>query len=124
MQKIYLIGICLVCLLSPKLLIAESWTDLRNSGWEAKPIAPSMVKVVDGDTFYADWNRNNYTESEEKIRLLFVDTPELNQSHKGQDLEFGLPARDFLHGLPRLTGPLILFEAKNNLIKPFTMSST
>ncbi|MGA0375519.1 MAG: thermonuclease family protein [bacterium] len=108
MQKIYLIGICLVCLLSPKLLIAESWTDLRNSGWEAKPIAPSMVKVVDGDTFYADWNRNNYTESEEKIRLLFVDTPELNQSHKGQDLEFGLPARDFLQDRLQ-NGPLQLW---------------
>ncbi len=107
-QKICLIGICLVCLLSPKLLIAESWTDLRNSGWEAKPIAPSMVKVVDGDTFYADWNRNNYTESEEKIRLLFVDTPELNQSHKGQDLEFGLPARDFLQDRLQ-NGPLQLW---------------
>ena len=76
---------CLLCLLSPKLLIAESWTDLCNSSWEAKSIAPSMVKVVDGDTFYVDWNRNKYTESEEKIRLLFVDTSELNQSHKGQD---------------------------------------
>ena len=96
LQKICLIWACLSCLLSPKLLVAESWTDLRNSGWEPKPIVPSVVKVVDGDTFYVDWNRNKYTESEEKIRLLFVDTPELNQSHKGQDLEFGLPARDFL----------------------------
>ena len=58
----------LVCLLSPRLLVAESRTDLRNSGWEARPISPSMVKVVDGDTFYVDWNRNKYTESEEKIR--------------------------------------------------------
>ena len=33
-----LFGICLLCLLSPKLLIAKSWTDLRNSGWEAKPL--------------------------------------------------------------------------------------
>ena len=96
LQKICLIWACLLCLLSPKLLIAESWTDLCNSSWEAKSIAPSMVKVVDGDTFYVDWNRNKYMESEEKIRLLFVDTPELNQSHKGQDLQFGLPARDFL----------------------------
>ena len=96
LQKICLIWACLSCLLSPRLLVAESWTGLRNSGRESKPIAPSMVKVVDGDTFYVDWNRNKYTESEEKIRLLFVDTPELNQSHKGQDLEFGLLARDFL----------------------------
>jgi len=67
-----------------------------------------MVKVVDGGTFYADWNRNNYTESEEKIRLLFVDTPELNQAHKGQDLEFGLPARDFLKDRLQ-SGPLQLW---------------
>lgn len=67
-----------------------------------------MVKVVDGDTFYVDWNRNKYTESEEKIRLLFVDTPELNQSHKGQDLQFGLPTRDFLKGRLQ-NGPLQLW---------------
>ena len=67
-----------------------------------------MVKVVDGDTFYIDWNRNKYTESEEKIRLLFVDTSELNQSHKGQDLEFGLPARDFLKDRLQ-NGPLQLW---------------
>ena len=108
LQKICLIWACLLCLLSPKLLIAESWTDLCNSSWEAKSIAPSMVKVVDGDTFYVDWNRNKYTESEEKIRLLFVDTPELNQSHKGQDLEFGLPARDFLKDRLQ-NGPLQLW---------------
>ena len=108
LQKICLIWACLSCLLSPRLLVAESWTDLRNSGWESKPIAPSMVKVVDGDTFYVDWNRNKYTESEEKIRLLFVDTPELNQSHKGQDLEFGLPARDFLKDRLQ-NGPLQLW---------------
>ena len=67
LQKICLIWVCLVYLLSPRLLVAESWTDWHNSGWEARPIAPSMVKVVDGDTFYVDWNRNKYTKSEEKI---------------------------------------------------------
>ena len=57
-----------------------------------------MVRVVDGDTFYVDWTRNNYTESEEKIQLLFVNTLELSQSHKSQDLQFGLSARNFLKG--------------------------
>jgi endonuclease YncB( thermonuclease family) len=75
---------------------AKSQTDLRKSVWEAKPITPLMVRRVDGETFYVDWNRNNYTESEEKIRLVFVNTLELNQSHKGQDLKFGLPVRYFL----------------------------
>ena len=96
LQKIYLIWACLVCLLSPELLIAKSHTDLSKSVWEAKPITPLMVRGVDGETFYVGWNWNNYTESAEKIRLVFVNTLELNQSHKGQDLKFGLPARDFL----------------------------
>ena len=61
-----------------------------------KAHSPLMVRGVDGETFYVDWNRNNYTESEEKIWLVFVNTLELNQSHKGQDLKFGLPVRDFL----------------------------
>ena len=64
----------------------------------AQIIAPSMVRVVDGDTFYVNWTRNNYTGSEEKIQLLFVNTLELSQSYKSQGLQFGLSARNFLKG--------------------------
>lgn len=89
-------------------LRADPWRDLQRAGWQSKPIPPREVQVIDGDTFYVDWNRNGYTESYEKIRLLFVDTPELQESHKGQDLEFGLPAKEFL--AERLkSGPLKLW---------------
>jgi len=32
----------------------------------------------------------------ERIRLLYVDTPELHESHKGQDVAHGLPAKRFV----------------------------
>ena len=62
------------------------------------------VHVNDGDTFEADLNGNGKLEfPRERVRLLYVDTPELSNSHKGKDTRFGLPARAFLaHSLKRL----------------------
>lgn len=55
------------------------------------------VHVNDGDTFEADLNGNGRLDlPRERVRLLYVDTPELSASHKGKDLRFGLPARAFL----------------------------
>ena len=55
------------------------------------------VHVSDGDTFEADLNHNGRLDfPRERIRLLYVDTPELSPSHKGLDQRFGLPARSFL----------------------------
>ena len=56
-----------------------------------------MLKTIDGDTFEADLNRNGrIAGKQERVRLLYVDTPELNESHKGKDLQYGIPAKDFL----------------------------
>ena len=56
-----------------------------------------MLKTIDGDTFEADLNRNGrIAGKQERVRLLYVDTPELNESHKGKDLLHGIPAKDFL----------------------------
>jgi endonuclease YncB( thermonuclease family) len=68
---------------------------------EAEPrtvrLAAPPHHVNDGDTFEADLNGNGRLEFPgERVRLLYVDAPELHESHKGQDLEHGLPARDFL----------------------------
>lgn len=53
--------------------------------------------INDGDTFEADLNGNGRLEfPRERVRLLYVDTPELAKSHKGKDTRFGLPARAFL----------------------------
>ena len=68
----------------------------------AEPTTPLILnarpaKIYDGDTFLIDINGNGRLEEpEEKVRLLYVDTPELTDSHKGQDPEHGIPARDFL----------------------------
>ena len=48
------------------------------------------VRVIDGDTFDADIDRNGlFSNPEERIRLLCVDTPELSESHKGKDPRHG-----------------------------------
>ncbi len=55
------------------------------------------VKVIDGDTFDVDIDRNGlFSNSEEWIRLLYVDTPELSESYKGKDPRHGLPVKVFL----------------------------
>ena len=50
-----------------------------------------------GDTIDADFNRNGrFSNPQERVRLLYVDTPELKKSHKGKDSKLGLPAKGFL----------------------------
>ena len=51
------------------------------------------VRVIDGEAFDADIDRNGlFSNPEERIRLLYVDTPELTESHKGKDPRHDLPA--------------------------------
>ncbi len=57
----------------------------------------ATIHVLDGDTFDADLNGDGTIDTPaERVRLLYVDTPELHESHKGQDVTHGLPARDAL----------------------------
>ena len=56
-----------------------------------------VAQVLDGDTFDADLDGDGRIQTpRERIRLLFVDTPELSESHKGRDRAHGLPAQRFL----------------------------
>ncbi len=65
--------------------------------WESISLNNIPVRVIDGDTFDADLNGNGrFSKSRERIRLLYVDTPELSSSHKGRDVVFGKPAGEFL----------------------------
>ena len=58
------------------------------------------ITVLDGDTFEADLDGNGKVERpRERVRMLFVDTPELGESHKGQDLAHGIPAREALRAM-------------------------
>ena len=55
------------------------------------------VKVIDEDTFDVDIDLNSlFSNPEERIRLLYVDTPELSESHNWKDPRHGLPAKAFL----------------------------
>jgi hypothetical protein len=46
------------------------------------------AKVID-----AELNHNGkFSNPEERIRLLYLDTLELSKSHKGKDRKFGLPS--------------------------------
>lgn len=54
-------------------------------------------RINDGDTFEADLDGDGkLTFPRERVRLLFVDTPELTGTGRGVDLRHGLPAREFL----------------------------
>ncbi len=66
--------------------------------WTKIPAAFLNKRIIDGDTFDIDLNQNNHFDKKrERIRLLYVDTPELTKSHKGKNLKFGLPAKRFLN---------------------------
>lgn len=79
------------------------------SGFRAIALPHGVLKVWDGDTFDADLNGDGRLElPAERVRLLYVDTPELHASPKGKDLAHGLPARAFLvRALQRR--PLLLY---------------
>ena len=63
------------------------------AGWDAILLKVMLIKIIDGDTFDANLDRNRRTSrKEEQIRLLYVDTPELSDSHKGKNLYHGKPA--------------------------------
>ena len=53
------------------------------------------ARVIDGDTFDANWNHNGkFSNPEERIRLLYADTPEISKSHKVKNPLACLP-KDF-----------------------------
>ena len=70
---------------------------LTPGGYRALILTSPPTGVHDGDTFDADLDGDGKVEiPRERVRLLFVDTPELGRSWKGRDRAHGLPARDYL----------------------------
>ena len=87
----------------PVLLLALSGEDALAGtqalpdGWDALLLSGRKFRVIDGDTFDADLNGDGrLTKSRERIRLLYVDTPELSKSHQGRDVRLGQSAKAFL----------------------------
>ena len=72
------------------------------------------LQVIDGDTFDADFNRNGrFSNPQERVRLLYVDTLELKKSNKGKDPKLGLPAKGFLRTVLSKTNAVLWVDPKN-----------
>jgi len=83
--------------------------------WNKIPLQKMKAEVIDGDTFDVDLNRNGkFSNPEERIRLLYVDTPELSKSHKGKDPKFGLPAKGYLSSALRKTTAILWVDSSNS----------
>ena len=54
------------------------------------------LRVIDGGTIDADNRNGQFSSPQERVRLLYFDTPELKKSHKGKDPKLGVPAKGFL----------------------------
>ena len=90
------LGLCLSLIMIPQQILPEEEQALPKK-WKNISLKKMKLQVIDGDTFDADFNRNGrFTNPQERVRLLYVDTPELNKSHKGKDPKLGLPAKGFL----------------------------
>ena len=91
-----MLELCLSLILIPQQILADEEQALPKN-WEKISLKNLKLQVIDGDTFDADFNRNGrFTNPQERVRLLYVDTPELKKSHKGKDSKRGLPAKGFL----------------------------
>ena len=82
--------------------------------WEKISLKKMKLQVIAGDTLDADFNRNGrFSNSQERVRLLYVDTPELKKSHKGKDPKLGLPAISFLRTVLSKTNSVLWADQKN-----------
>ena len=82
-------------------------------GFEKVRLATPPVRINDGDTFEADLDGDGKLSfPRERVRLLFVDTPELTETWKGMDRGHGLPAMEFLR--EALTRPPIFLLIPKN----------
>ena len=94
--RLVLLGVCFISVPAPKFILAKEGQALTKK-WKKISLSKMNLRVIDGDTFDADLDRNGlFSNPEERIRLLYVDTPELSKSHKGKDPKYGLPAKAFL----------------------------
>ena len=73
-----------------------------------------LLRVIDGDTLDVDLNGDGRLDPPwERLRLLYIDAPEIEPSPKGLDLAHGLPAKAALAALVA-AGPLQVEVLKGN----------
>ena len=93
------------------LCVAAAWLALATPG-QAEEFVESRLegpfRILDGDTFENDLNGDGEIQlPRERIRLLYVDTPELGESYKGTDRVRGLMAKALLESALR-SHPVVL----------------
>ena len=58
----------------------------------AKEISHKVIKVIDGDTVYVDFNNNGIPEQNEKVRIIFVificPNPSMKCAYRNTTQEF------------------------------------
>jgi len=107
------LGFCLSLIFSAQETFALEGQVLPKN-WEKISLQKMKSEVIDGDTIDADLNRNGkFSNPEERIRLLYVDTPELSKSYKGKDPKFGLPAKEFLSSVLRKKAAVLWIDPSN-----------
>ena len=73
------LGLCLSLIMIPQQLLAEEEHALPKK-WKNISLKKMKLQVIEGDTFDADFNRNGrFTNPQERVRLLYVETPELKK---------------------------------------------
>ena len=107
------LGLCLSLIMIPQQILAEEEQALPKK-WKNISLKKMKLQVIDGDTFDVDVNRNGrFTNPQERVRLLYVDTLELKKSHKGKDPKLGLPAKGFLKSVLSKANAVLWVDPKN-----------
>ena len=76
------LGLCLSLILIPQQILAEEGQALPKN-WEKISLKKMNLRVIDGDTIDADFNRNGrFSNPQELVRLLYVDTLEFKNHIK------------------------------------------
>lgn len=104
-------GLSIKPLAAGALCVAVAWLGLATPS-QAEEFVESRLegpfRILDGDTFETDLNGDGEIQlPRERIRLLYVDTPELGESYKGTDRVRGLMAKALLESALRKT-PVVL----------------
>ena len=80
-------GLLLCLSMTAQLTFGVKGKALSNN-WKKISLQKMKAKVID-----AELNHNvKFSNPEERIRLLYLDTLELSKSHKEKDRKFGLPS--------------------------------
>ena len=77
-----------------------------------------VVKIIDGDTFYIDFNNNNIPDADEKVRVNGIDTMEtrINRGLKYQARDYNLTQEETL-GIGFLAKQFAKKELNNKYVK-------